>query len=169
MGEPQYAPNHTVDPTTGFLESKAYISAFDADRKTAFIRLFVGNGLSLYETCEQMGLSFHTVNKHYQIDATFKAKVDEAKAEYADKLDGVSKRNAMNPKSVIERIFQLKSLFPDKYADYKSIGSTTINVNVGALSDEVGKRSETIDVVDITPVLRDSPTDVSSTKQADGQ
>lgn len=147
MAEAQYAPIHTIDPQTGFLESNAYLSAFDADRKLKFLEIFRRNGMGLYRTCAAIGLSVHTVNKHYQIDPVFKAAYDEAKVEYTDELEAVSRENALNPRSVIERIFQLKALKPERYADQKNLGSAQITINIdGKLIEEARKRSEVLDV-----------------------
>jgi hypothetical protein len=123
-------PNRTTDPDTGFLESNAYIQAFDAERKQIFLQRMKQNSLALYRTCKELGLSHHTVNKHYREDSAFKAAYDELQREYADELEGVSRQNAMNPKSVIERIFQLKALLPSKYADQKSVGQPQITINI---------------------------------------
>jgi len=142
----RYVPNHTVDPKTGFLESSGFAYDFDGERKTMFIRRLVANGLSIYDTCDELGLSHHTVFKHYRNDQAFKLAVDEARRDYADRLDGVSKRNAMNPRSVIERIFQLKSLFPEKYADQKSSGNVQVNLTLdGNALALIKKREEVID------------------------
>lgn len=151
MSHAQSIPNHTIDPATGFMESNGFLATFDAERKTTFIRQLVANGLSLYDTCDQLGLSVHTVNKHYRNDPVFKEALDEARRDYSDRLDGISKKNAMNPKSVIERIFQLKSLFPEKYADQKSSGPTQVVINFdGKFLDLARKRAEAIDAELIT-------------------
>lgn len=147
-----HTPNHTVDPQTGFLESNAYVSAFNGERKEMFIRRLVANGLSLYNTCDEMGLSVHTVNKHYKNDPAFKQALDEARRDYADRLDGISKVNAMNPKSVIERIFQLKALFPERYADQKSSGSPNITLQIdGKTLEMIRKRDEVIEAQVVAP------------------
>ncbi len=131
MTEAAYsAPNRTVDQATGFLESKAYISAFDADRKQAFLTLLRSNSLGLYKTCAQLALSVATVNKHYQLDPVFKQAYDDLEIEYASDLEAVSRQNAMNPKSVIERIFQLKALLPGKYSDAKRESGLVVNISI---------------------------------------
>lgn len=148
MAEASYSPNNVIDPATGFIENPAYPSAFDAARKTNFIKLMVENGLGLYETCEALGLSHHTLFKHYHNDPAFKEALDEARNEYGARLDAISKRNAMNPKSVIERIFQLKSIFPERYADQRNRDSA-INVSISLdanLLNSIKKRQETIDI-----------------------
>lgn len=151
MSDPRFIPNHTVDPKTGFLECNAFLTAFDGERKQIFIRRLVANGLSLYNTCDELGLSVHTVNKHYHIDPAFKEALDEARRDYADRLDGISKVNATNPKSVIERIFQLKSLFPEKYADQKSQGNPQITINIdGKLVEMAKRRQEMLEAETIT-------------------
>ena len=92
-------------------------------------------------------MSHHTYFKHYNTDAVFKEAVDEAMREYGDRLEGVARRNALNPRSVIERIFILKSLFPHKYADQRAQGSTLINLVFDNKSlDDLRKRTEIIDV-----------------------
>lgn len=151
MAEYQYAPNHSIDPHTGFLESPGFLSNFDAQKKTTFLEVYKNNGLGLYRTCRSLGMSVSTIHKHYQIDPVFKKAFDECRTEYSDELEAVSRSNALNPKSVIERIFQLKSLFPEKYGDSKSSGSTQITVNIdGKMLETMKKRAEIIDVETIT-------------------
>lgn len=152
MAEAQYAPNHTIDPETGFIESNGYISAFDAPRKKQFLEVFKQSGLGLYRTCNKLGLSYHTVNKHYQADPVFKEAYDQALQEYTDELEATSRENALNPRSVIERIFQLKCLKPEKYADQRqSGGSVTVNISVAPETLKIiAERSK---VIDVEPVL----------------
>lgn len=150
MPEAQYAPNHVIDPSTGFLESKAYASAFDANMKVIFFERLRANGLKLYSTAKELGISVHTINKHYQQDEQFKKVYDQLEREYADELEGVSRINALNPKSVIERIFQLKALLPQKYADQKSSGGTNITINVDSqLLSKVADRQSIIEAEEI--------------------
>lgn len=130
MAQAQYAPLHTVNPETGYIESKSYPFAFDSPRKQQFISCLVQNGLGIYEACEAMGISHHTLFKHYHNDPEFKADLDAARNEYGARLDSISKRNAMNPKSVIERIFQLKSIFPERYADQRREQSLNISITI---------------------------------------
>ncbi len=153
MPEPVYAPNHTVDQATGFLESNGWLSAFDATRKTAFLSLLRTNSLGLYKTCAQMGLSVHTVNKHYQLDPEFKKAYDELEIEYTSDLEAVSRQNAMNPKSVIERIFQLKSLLPAKYADGKRESGLVVNISIDP--EVIRKAAERSQIVE-AEIVRES-------------
>lgn len=147
-------PNHTTDPTTGFIESNAYVSAFDASRKAQFLQLFKANGLGLYKTCRQLGLSCSTIHHHYKIDPVFKDLVDQLREEYTDELEATSRSNALNPKSVIERIFQLKALLPNKYGDQKSQGPMQITLNIdGKLLEMVKKRDEILETQVITSAL----------------
>lgn len=145
-------PNHTVDPATGFLESNGYATAFDAQRKQRFLKVYKENGLGFYRACKALGLSHDTVNKACRVDPVFKAAFDEAMLEYADELEAVSRQNALNPRSVIERIFQLKSLIPSKYADQRVQSAPQITINIdGKMLDAIRQRSEAIDVQQIEP------------------
>lgn len=147
MAEAQYAPHHTIDPQTGFTENKSYPTAFDASRKTEFIRCMVENGLGLYDVCDTMNLSHHTLFKHYHNDPVFKEALDEARFQYGSRLDAISKKNAMNPKSVIERIFQLKAIFPETYADKRTESMPNITINVDSqLLSKVTQREAAIEV-----------------------
>lgn len=147
MAEAQYAPNHTIDPETGFLENKGYGYPFDAPRKKQFINTFIEKGLGLYRTCQVLGISHHTIFNHLRDDKAFKEAFDEAKLIYAEELDSISKENARNPRSVIERIFQLKYLFPERYADKRGDGNVTVNISVdGETLKQIKKRTEVIDV-----------------------
>lgn len=162
MPNPQYAHNHTIEPETGYIENNAYPFAFNAEKKKAFIKCLVENGLGLYETCEVMGINHQTLFKHYHNDPAFKEDFDEARREYGHRLDAISKRNAMNPRSVIERIFQLKSIFPEKYGDQRSSGNITVNISVDEnLLQNIKKRQEVIDI-DPVDVLAREPSVLSA-------
>lgn len=149
---PEYAANHTINQETGMMESKAWISSFDSPRKLKFLETFKANGMGLYRTCRAMGLSTETVNKHYHIDPVFRALYDEAKIEYSDELESVSRVNALNPKSVIERIFQLKALFPSKYGDTKTGQNLNISINLDPqMLSSIKGRQGVIEVEEISP------------------
>jgi hypothetical protein len=151
MPEHSYVPNHTVDPGTGFLESNGFPSAFTAERKQQFLNLYRSNGLGLFRTCRLLNMSCSTIHHHYRIDPVFKAEFDEAKAEYGDELEAVSRTNALNPKSVIERIFQLKALFPQKYGELRAPNTPEITINIdGNIIEMAKKRQQIIDVEPIT-------------------
>ena len=147
MAEAQYAPNHTVDPETGFLENNGYPFAFDAPRKKLFIDTMVKNGLSVYNTCKALKLSHHTFFHHIKSDPAFKQAWEEAKELYGDKLAGISMMNAMKSRSVIERIFQLKWLYPERYADRRDFsGAIQVNFNIdGKVLDSLKNRTQVID------------------------
>lgn len=170
MAEPQYAHNHTIDPETGFLENNGYGYPFDAARKTEFIETFVNHGLSLYNTCKALGISHHTIFNHLRKDATFKSALEEARAQYADELDGISKQNARNPRSVIERIFQLKSLFPERYADQRNTQPQTITIHIDSeLISEARKRSEVLEAQVISEISALTSTPTENTQDNDIQ
>ena len=146
MAEAQYSPNHVIDPETGFLENPAYSYDFNAERKIKFLEVFSKNGLGMYRTCRALGLSPGTVNRHYQIDPVFKKALDTARTIYADELEAVSRENALNPRSVIERIFQLKSLVPEKYGDQRRDSNLNININFDGKALELSReRSKVLD------------------------
>lgn len=155
MPEPQYAPNHTTDAATGFLESNAYPYAFNAERKLQFLEVFKTNGLGIYRTCRVLGIKRDTVIKHYNTDPVFRKAFDEAMAEYTDDLEATSRENALNPKSVIERIFQLKCLLPDKYGQENRPSSTQITINFdGETLKALSKREDVLDVGTLTDTVK---------------
>lgn len=165
MAEAAYAPNNVINPETGFIENPAYIYAFDSNRKQQFIKCLVENGLGIYEACEALGLSHHTLFKHYHNDPKFKEALDEARNEYGARLDSLSKRNAMNPRSVIERIFQLKSIFPEKYADQRQSNQLNITINVDEnLIENARKREQILEAQQVTEVV-DNQVDMSASNK----
>lgn len=143
-------PDYSVDPATGFLQSTNYIQAFDAAKKERFLTLYRKNGLKFWRTCAELGVKGETVQKHFNIDPEFNLAVKHVKTEYYDELEGVSRENALNPRSVIERIFQLKSAFPDRYGDNKRESSTNIQINFdGKAMSIIGSRETVLDVSEI--------------------
>lgn len=146
MAEPQYAHNGTIDPETGFLENNGYGYPFDAERKKQFIEVFIEKGLGLYRTCQKLGISHHTIFNHLRKDPVFKTAFEEAKLRYGEELESISKENARNPKSVIERIFQLKSIFPERYADQRSNSPMNVSISIdGKAIENILKREKVID------------------------
>lgn len=146
MTEAKYAPNHVINPQSGYLENPAYAYDFDTERKKTFLKRFLENGLRLYRTSDELGISYHTINKHYDIDAKFRADYDEVVARYTDELEGVSRTNALNPKSVIERIFQLKSLLPEKYAEQRNDTKNVVNLHIDfSMLDAARNRAKIVD------------------------
>jgi len=156
MAEPQYSKNHTIDPETGFLENPAYSNQFDAQKKKAFLDLYYENGLRIRRTCDQLGMSVDTVNRAYQTDKQFRQLYDDLKDRYLDELEGVSRTNALNPRSVIERIFQLKCLLPEKYGQENRPTSMNVTINVdGKALEAIARRQE---VIDIEPISENATT-----------
>lgn len=152
MAEPQYAHNHVINPKTGFLENPAYVNDFDSDKKIAFFKVFYDNGLRIRRTCDELGISVDTVNRHYRLDQKFKEMYDDVKERYLDELEGVSRVNALNPRSVIERIFQLKCLLPEKYGQENKSSTVNVSISVGNdVLDAIKKRQEIIDVEQVEP------------------
>lgn len=146
MVRPKHSKNHVIDPKTGFIENPAFPSNFSAERKILWLKTFVKCGLGLYKTCEKLGMKVETFNRHYRIDPVFAGEVEKARAEYADRLESVSKENAMNPRSVIERIFQLKAIYPDKYGEKKNNGQVNVAINIDSQSlRKIEKRNRSID------------------------
>jgi outer membrane protein assembly factor BamE (lipoprotein component of BamABCDE complex) len=122
------------------------MSAFDSDRKLAFLENYKANGLRLRRACREMGLSEATVSHHLRIDPVFKEKFDAVEHDYIEDLESVSKSNALNPKSVIERIFLLKCLLPDKYGQENKPSNQQIIINIdGKLLSKFSEREKVID------------------------
>lgn len=107
----------SINPITNFVEANGYPCPFDSEKKISFLKLWKSNSLGLYKTCRQLGMSVSTVHHHYKTDMEFKHQYDEVEKDYFDELEAVSRENALVPKMVIERIFQLKNRFPERYGD----------------------------------------------------
>lgn len=164
MAEPQYSHNHIVNPETGFLENPAYVNSFDSVKKQAFLKLFYENGLRIRRTCDELGISVDTVHRHYQIDKQFKDLYDDLEKRYLDELEGVSRQNALNPRSVIERIFQLKCLLPEKYGQENRPQNISISLNVdGNLIKEMKNREQ---IIDVDPI---NSTQIENMKKVENQ
>ena len=147
---PQYSHNHIVNPETGFLENPAFINQFDSARKIAFLELYKKNGLRLRRASRDMGLSEDTVYRAIRNDPVFKKAFEDVEKDHLEELESVSATNALNPKSVIERIFRLKCLLPEKYGQENKPSSQTIIFNIDAETlKQVQARSKVIDTEEI--------------------
>lgn len=146
MSDPRYTPNHVINTETGFLENPAYASNFDSSKKLAFLSLYKQNGLRIRRTCDELGISVDTINRHIRTDPKFKEFFDVAEQEYIEELECVSRTNALNPRSVIERIFQLKCLKPEKYGQENKPTQMNVQINFDeSVLKEIKGRMNAID------------------------
>lgn len=170
MDRPPTIPNHTIDPNTGFLESNAYASAFDAHRKEEFLRVYKANSLGLYRTCQQLGISHHTIHLHCKIDPAFKEAMRQVETEWGNDLESRSRSVAMTRDSAtLERMFHLRALFPDKYArELKGNGDSQVNFHInGDVLVSLKKKTETLDTTIVQEVeSANNPQSLSTTTQS---
>lgn len=139
---------HQVDPASGMIQTTGnYPTPFDPERKKQFLSLYKANELGIRKACRQMGMSVSTVNHHLEIDPVFKQEFEAAEKDYIEELECTSRVNALNPKSVIERIFQLKCLLPLKYGqENKPNTNQPIQINInGNLMIDAKSRDEMIE------------------------
>ncbi len=142
-----------MDQSTGFLETTLNheLEAFDATKKLAFIQALRANDFRLLTTCQQMGISHHTISKHRKSDKAFDEAIQDSVREYAEQLEWVSRAQALEPKATLERIFQLRALLPERYArDLKGSGLEKIEINI--TGDIVGLHKKGFDTVETTLV-----------------
>jgi hypothetical protein len=108
-----------------------------------------------------MGLSEATVSRALRIDSAFREKFDEAEADYLEELQATSRSNALNPRSVIERIFLLKCLLPDKYGQENRPNVSNIQISIGGKEVTlIDSRESTLDVTESATVT-ESPRNIS--------
>lgn len=108
--------NHTIDPVTGFMESKGYATAFDSVAKVRFLEAYRRNGLRVRRTCEQLSISLHTIHHHVKHDENFKKAFEDVEQAYLDELEGTSRDVALTADGFRDRQMQLRRLAPAKYA-----------------------------------------------------
>ena len=155
-------PKYEVDAATGFMQARNWDVAFNAEKKTLFIEKF-REILDPVGAAQSLGIHHDTVRKHYYLDPVFKKAMDDVDEEYRFNLRGVSRRSALNPKMVIERIFNLKAEFPEVYGETKSHGPVQVTINIdGALLENMKKREEIIDAQVISSTLENSQTEQRS-------
>lgn len=146
MGKSDY-PNHVTNKKTGFIESLAYKNAFNSEKKLAFLEL-LKKGYTPVTAAQELRIHKDTFKKHFRFDHVFREAVQEAREFFGEKLETVSQINALEPKQILERMFQLKAIFPSKYGDprWRSTGQMTINLVFPRKAlDEVKKRNEVLD------------------------
>lgn len=138
---------HEVDPATGFLQTKGpYAVAFTAERKKQFLDVYRANGLMMRKTCNQLGLSGHTINHHLSIDPEFKKALVDAQAEYAEELEAKQRSYALDPKHFMDRAMQLRYLLPERYAQDQKQQTSSVVINIqGDLVIDAKKRADLID------------------------
>ena len=155
--------SHEIDKSSGFLQSSGpYLDAFDANSKHRFLEYYKANGLRLNSTCKAIKVKRDTVKKHMDIDPTFRAAVREIEDDWLEELESVSKVTALNPKSTIERIFQLKCHLPDRYGQFEKATNQPITINLnGNLLVDAKRRAEMIDAEIVREVEQESARMVS--------
>lgn len=101
------------------------------------IEIFIAEGnVSISKACDIVGISQSDVAVALRVDKKFKSAYALAR-KIADEielmeLERVSTKNAMLEKNTVERIFRLKSLNRDRYADKRANGGgVDININFG--------------------------------------
>lgn len=159
-----------VNPATGFMDSQDYAFTFDGERKRQFLERYRANGLMFRKTCKELGISMHTVNKHYQLDPKFKEEYDECQREYAESLESFQRDMALTPKGFMDRCMQLRHLFPDRYAPEKQSSGPShvvINITADALG-QITERQRTLDAQIVGPEhsLEHTPTAPPSTSDS---
>jgi hypothetical protein len=139
-----------INPETGFIEHPNFGYDFDSRKKLAFIDIYKQNGLKFWRTAAEIGVKGDTIHKHLALDEAFAKAVKQAETEYFDDLEGVSRENALNPRSVIERIFQLKARFPNRYGDSKRDSAINVTITVDPnLLQNVTKRQEIVEIEEL--------------------
>ena len=97
--------------------------------------------ISIGQVCDKHGFDKVTVSVALKTDKQFSTVYNKVR-KIIDKvelmmLESVSERNAKEPKNMVERLFRLKSLDRDRYADKNGITTgANININV-AMGDGV--------------------------------
>ena len=130
-----------VPTTTDELSTKKNISILLAPLKKGWKRDLFRNWLanpsiSIGAICERFDYSKTDVSVALKIDKKFNTLYNKVR-KICDKielmnLERVSEINAMEPKNMIERLFRLKSLDRDRYADRSKSGANIdININFG--------------------------------------
>lgn len=149
------------------IESNGFPDAFDGTRKLAFIQALRSNSFKFEMTCKQFGVSPHTVYKHKRIDPEFHKAMQAAIQDYTDSLEWFSMGQAFEPKSTLERIFQLRALRPEKYAREQSNAASTHQVilNISGFPQEKLKQRDSVIDVSTVKELDAPPDDLQFTEQ----
>jgi len=153
------ATYHEVDPASGFLQTTGnYAEAFTPERKQHFINIFKSSGLRFRQTCDNLGISSHTINHHISIDPEFKRKYQEAIDDYAEELEAKQRAFALESKNFMDRAMQLRSLLPAKYArDERINASQTVQINInGNLMIDAKSRDESIETRVVKEIEKES-------------
>lgn len=146
-----------VDPSSGFLESTGnFANAFDSERKAQFLEVYKANGLRFKKTCKLLGISEHTINHHHAVDHVFRSAFDEVQREYAEDLQCTSMEIALTPKGFMDRIAQLRRLFPGKYAPAENTGQTKIELHIDGDVMISKKNLETMETTIVGEIESDS-------------
>tara|TARA_Y100001973_G_C5142600_1_gene303740 strand:- start:214 stop:765 length:552 start_codon:yes stop_codon:yes gene_type:complete len=102
------------------------------------IETYIADGnVSIAKACDTVGISKSDVAVALRVDKDFKSAYALARKITDEvelmELERVSTRNALLKQNVTERIFRMKSLNRDRYADKRSNGANVdININFGS-------------------------------------
>ena len=138
---------HSVETKSGFLQADIhYVYAFDADKKQRFLDVFRANGLKCKAACKALGISFHTLQKHYALDPVFKERFEDVQQEVADDIQAKSIAVALTDRGFMDRAMQLRRLRPEQYApEQKNLnGEINISIVVGGETIELSNKREKI-------------------------
>lgn len=162
MAQPLYSHNHLVSPTTGFLENPAYPDAFDSARKLEFLERLKVTPYRMQMICRNMRLDWHTLQKHMEMDATFRKSVQTIKGEVTEEIEQHLVDNARTSDMPAWTIFALKCLKPEVYNPVvKSQQDINVTVDIHGLDNAI-EGQQTLEAEVIQPMLTESARTVDS-------
>ena len=97
---------------------------FTPQKKIKFLQLLDKYKFRLYKAITDVGVSFHTYQKHYERDPFLKQCIQELKLRWTEEVEQSLFDNAVKSRNVAAQIFFLKSHKPDVYNPVQKIETT---------------------------------------------
>lgn len=144
--------------------------------KPGQLKLFIEtfrNVFDTYKAAQVVGMTIRQINYYLETNQAFAQSYAEAVKEYTEKLEGISRNQALEPKGTLERMFQLKSLKPLVYREKGYIQNVNVRFDADQKMDVRRRlarylaKKEGVDIEDAEVVTGDKKdgkkTDLSNT------
>ena len=156
--------SQSIQRTTSITATKkdidSLLAPLDGWKRNLFNDWLAQPSVSIGAICDKFGYDKTDVSVALKVDKVFNSLYNKVR-KICDKielmnLENVSEQNALEPKNMVERLFRLKSLDRDRYADRGKNAGANIDINISFGDGVTTYNRKKINSVD-AEVVNDAP------------